>query len=50
MAKLAISATAIALLFVSALAQAAGHSDVDAQIQKLQNDKKILSVECMAMG
>ncbi len=42
MAKLAITA-AIALLCASALAQAGGHTEAEAQIEKLQQEKKILA-------
>ena len=42
MVKIAVSATSIALLCVSSLAQADQHSEAEAQIEKLQQDNKIL--------
>jgi len=43
MTKLAITAISIALLCVSGLAQAGGHEDPQAQIEKLEQDKKVLA-------
>ena len=43
MSKLAISASAITLLCVSALAQADGHADAEATIEKLEQQKKVLA-------
>jgi len=42
MSKLAISASAITLLCVSALAQADGHADAEAHIERLEQQKKFL--------